>query len=1018
MNNIIKRKWNQNSMVIIEDLQGMAFQAESGGHTFQISGIDGEGNTVALSGTPAGVMLRSDGQDVTLTCSVSGGVVFATLPANAYVVPGRFGLTIFLTSAGQKTAIYAAVGTVGKTSSGTVAPPAGSDVVDLVNAIAAAVATIPASYTDLMAGMAPTYSTSGLYAVGSYAWYSGKLYRCTTAITSGETFNPAHWTQTTLGGDLGETKSNLREITLDYSTFEEGLASTSYMDLGNKWPPFKRGYYSTVAVGSTSSYVSSDEYTYAITAVNPGDVVHAHAYGGSGNMRAWMFLDSARQVTRRSTENLNFKGTLTAETGERFVCVNNKLASLGSGFYAFVGEPMSGLPGEVDDLKSAFKTSIQSNSLFDPFSTFDNVAINGSGGLSTNSDFMTSDFIPVVAGVTYSGNFTNHCAFYTSDKSYIENSRTNLVFTVTAPSNASFARIDWNKGTISADKIVFVEGSGFPTETKALKLNDNAKIPTDQIMKATENLFCFPYIDGLSIGGDGGASANASFSMSDYIPVTAGTTYTGNFTNHCAFYKADKTYIANSRTNQVYTVTAPSNSAFARIDWNKSMISADEIMFVQGSSVPATYIPGKTPIYKIPVSKLVNNEEIQHLVDISGSLLVRTDNLFNKTTLEDNAYIAWDGSLKTGSTATNFSTSDFIPVVAGETYSGVFSNHCAFYYADKSFISGSMTNQVYTVTAPVNAAYARIDWDKRVMTADEIMFVHSEAVTVEYKPYYEPYYRIPARKVSDLDVFAKSWSGKNVLFYGDSITARINGDAPKSWSIPFSKELALGGIHGRGVGGQTFFWNTATFQVDANGNYVDRGTAADNCLGCFPSWQRISSMIPDAIKNNIDVIVIMGGTNDISNVEEQTGAGSIEWVRPLWSSNNTTDSDWVSATEYNGGDYDVSTFTGAIASTIMKMQARCPNAKIVLASPLSRWNMTYHIPYEKNNVTMQDMVDIQHKTANFMSVPFIDINALCGINGWNYTTYISDGVHPNSNGDKMLASAMLSGFEAIYPKIQ
>lgn len=207
MNNIIKRKWNQNSMVIIEDLQGMAFQAESGGHTFQISGIDGEGNTVVLSGTPAGVMLRADGQDVALTCSVSGGVVSATLPANAYSVPGRFGLTIFLTSDGQKTAIYAAVGTVGKTSSGTVAPPAGSDVVDLVNAIATAVATIPASYTDLMASVAPTYSSSGLYAVGSYAWYNGKLYRCTTAITSGETWTSGHWTLANLGSDLVDLKS-------------------------------------------------------------------------------------------------------------------------------------------------------------------------------------------------------------------------------------------------------------------------------------------------------------------------------------------------------------------------------------------------------------------------------------------------------------------------------------------------------------------------------------------------------------------------------------------------------------------------------------------------------------------------------------------------------------------------------------------------------------------------------------------------------------------------------------------
>ena len=226
MNNIIKRKWNQNSMVIIEDLQGMAFQAESGGHTFQISGVDGEGNAVALSGTPAGVLLRADGQDVTLTCSVSGGVVSATLPANAYVVPGRFGLTIFLTRDGQKTAIYAAVGTVGKTSSGTVAPPAGSDVVTLVNQINAAIAAIPVSYNSCFA---PAYSTSGLYSVGQYVTYNGNLYRCTTAITTAESWTAAHWTQTNLGADVYDLKSAL---TLSFTDDENKVPASLFSITG------------------------------------------------------------------------------------------------------------------------------------------------------------------------------------------------------------------------------------------------------------------------------------------------------------------------------------------------------------------------------------------------------------------------------------------------------------------------------------------------------------------------------------------------------------------------------------------------------------------------------------------------------------------------------------------------------------------------------------------------------------------------------------------------------------------
>ena len=220
-NNVIKRKWNMNSMVQIEDLTGMTFQDEAAGHTFEISAIDDAGNAVALSGTPAGVFLRPDNTDQALTCSVSNGKVYATLPAGCYDIPGRFGLTIFLTSNSQTAAIYAAVGTVARTSSGTASPGTTQDVVDLINAINAAIAQIPASDTNLKAAMAPTYSTSALYAVGDYAWYNGVLYKCITAITSGETWTSSHWTAANMGGDVSALKSaitNAVEV-LDNSVF-------------------------------------------------------------------------------------------------------------------------------------------------------------------------------------------------------------------------------------------------------------------------------------------------------------------------------------------------------------------------------------------------------------------------------------------------------------------------------------------------------------------------------------------------------------------------------------------------------------------------------------------------------------------------------------------------------------------------------------------------------------------------------------------------------------------------------
>lgn len=149
MNNIIKRVWNQNRMVSIEDLSGMAFQAEDGGHTFEISGINDAGESVPLSGTVVGVFMRPDGTDVALTGTASDGVVSVSLSDACYAVAGRFGLTIFVTADSKKTCVYACVGTVSQTSYGTVAGDTPQDVVDLINAINATVESIPSDYSDL-----------------------------------------------------------------------------------------------------------------------------------------------------------------------------------------------------------------------------------------------------------------------------------------------------------------------------------------------------------------------------------------------------------------------------------------------------------------------------------------------------------------------------------------------------------------------------------------------------------------------------------------------------------------------------------------------------------------------------------------------------------------------------------------------------------------------------------------------------------------------------------------------------
>ena len=219
-NNIIKRLWNQNRMVNIEDLSGMAFQAEAGGHTFKIAGTDDEGSAVSLSGTVSGVFMRPDGTDIALTGSISGGVASVTLTSACYAVPGRFGLTVFVTVDSETTAIYAAIGTVARSSTGTVAGDTPGDVVDLINAIAAAVATIPPSYTDLMANIAPLYSTSAVYAVGDYAWYDGSLYKCIVPITSGESWTAAHWASVVLTNGIKDDLNKKAPVIINTASGE------------------------------------------------------------------------------------------------------------------------------------------------------------------------------------------------------------------------------------------------------------------------------------------------------------------------------------------------------------------------------------------------------------------------------------------------------------------------------------------------------------------------------------------------------------------------------------------------------------------------------------------------------------------------------------------------------------------------------------------------------------------------------------------------------------------------------
>ena len=61
-------------------------------------------------------------------------------------------------------------------------------------------------------GVTDEFDSTKTYAVGEYCIYENKLYKCTTAITTGENFNSAKWEATTIGNVIAEIEKEVNEL--------------------------------------------------------------------------------------------------------------------------------------------------------------------------------------------------------------------------------------------------------------------------------------------------------------------------------------------------------------------------------------------------------------------------------------------------------------------------------------------------------------------------------------------------------------------------------------------------------------------------------------------------------------------------------------------------------------------------------------------------------------------------------------------------------------------------------------
>ena len=289
----------------------------------------------------------------------------------------------------------------------------------------------------------------------------------------------------------------------------------------------------------------------------------------------------------------------------------------------------------------------------------------------------------------------------------------------------------------------------------------------------------------------------------------------------------------------------------------------------------------------------------------------------------------------------------------------------------------------------------------------------------------------PIKEKTEYPIKSKKWYNKTMLAFGDSITAINNGNSNCIGYARFICDyFGIDKYYGRGIGSSCVAWHESPIWFSAaDGQYLGReesqrpsGTEGvdywshkyeDNKPSSYCSWDRIKTMIPDSIKDEVDLIFVMGGTNDhMSN--KPLGEGN-----PTWSQSNVQDTVWMADTAYNGGDFDLSTFKGGLASTLMKIQKRCPNAVILFGTLIGGYNSVNNPKTNGLGLTPRQYADASIEVCKMLSIPYVDVFTLAGINNFNNDVYLpTDKVHPYcKDGGKALASAIITGMENCPIKV-
>lgn len=368
-------------------------------------------------------------------------------------------------------------------------------------------------------------------------------------------------------------------------------------------------------------------------------------------------------------------------------------------------------------------------------------------------------------------------------------------------------------------------------------------------------------------------------------------------------------------------------------------------------------------------SKAMENIEgkINNITPEQCTFFTKVDNLLKNITLQKGYAINPSYGLPDAISNIKRTSTDYIKLRddCESTYCNA-AGYIYYYDANKNYLQ-SITPQSTETPAGIVAlpqSDTKIKYIRYTFTTEDDATLASYWITDQGKPYENDKLYIPKDKIEDMSKTESWYKGKKICAYGDSVTEQ------NKWQGYVSSYFNCS-FYNRGVGG------TTVTQVNSSTNHMSGDT-------------RINTIPTDS-----DVILIFAGHNDWSYAAINMG-------------NLKTDALSESTS-----------FKSAYALMIKKIQARCPNAKLITMTPVGGRTEDAATNQDKQfyirDLCMTDFANAVKEVSAYYGIPCIDVNANSGINTLNHTTYIADLIHPNDAGGKLIANEVINGMKRFEP---